>query len=254
MDNIGASQIELLGVKITNISSIELNNAIFTSVNEGKLRQLVLNVNINAMNIAYKNEWFKEMLNSAFINFCDGDGVRLAARITKKVIREKITYNRWIWKFSEFCEKNQISYYLIGSKQYTVQNAVRVLSKKYPLLEVTGYHNGFFKDQHDINLCLEEINKKKPNILIIGMGMPYQEKWLLKNKEKIHFNIALAGGAVFEYISGEAPMTPNIFYKLKLEWLYRFMNEPKRLFTRYFIGNPLFIFRVLLERFKLLKI
>lgn len=237
--------VELLGVKISNLTGEELNNKILDSIKHGQLRQLVLNVNIHAMNIAFEQAWFKKVLNNAYINFCDGDGVRLGAKLKGKFIKEKITYNRWIWDFSLFCEQNQLSYYLIGSRQQTVEKSVKVLKEKYPDLKIKGYHNGFFEGQDDINKCIEDINQKKPNVLLLGMGMPYQEKWLLENKDKCHFNIALTGGAVLEYIAGDAVMTPDIFYKLKLEWFFRFIKEPKRLFKRYFIGNPLFLIRLL---------
>lgn len=243
---------KILGIKITNISSIELNKKIFSQCKEGS-KSLILNVNIHAMNIAYKNEWFKKVLNSAFINFCDGDGVRLGAKILGESIQEKITYNRWIWDFASYSQENDITWYMVGSNSEVIRKAFDVLEHNYPDLKILGYHHGFLGDE-DINSSLiADIAQKKPNVLIVGMGMPLQERWLIDNFDKIEFNAALTGGAVFDYISGEAKMTPDIFYKLKLEWFYRFLNEPKRLFKRYFIGNPLFIFRVLLEKVGILK-
>jgi N-acetylglucosaminyldiphosphoundecaprenol N-acetyl-beta-D-mannosaminyltransferase len=237
--------ITFLGINITNLSVAELNEAILKSVKANNLRQLILNVNIHAMNIAYENSWFGNLLNSAFINFCDGDGVRLGAKLLGKNIKEKITYNRWIWEFARFCEIHDLSFYMIGSKQKTIDEAVKVLKKRYPKLDVKGWRNGFFIDDFDTKSCLDEINKKKPNIILLGMGMPFQEKWFMENMHSIHFNIGLTGGAVFEYISGNVTMTPKILYNLKLEWLFRFIMEPKRLFRRYFIGNPLFLWRII---------
>lgn len=239
--------IEVTGIKIHNLTFDELNESIKLLILGGG-KHIVSNVNINAMNIAYEQKWFKLFLNNASINFCDGDGVRLAAKLKGKNIKQKITYNRWIWDFASFSEMEGFSFYLIGSKQGTIERAKNVLSSKYPNLEIKGYRNGFFNEDSDISDCIADINDKKPNVLILGMGMPHQEKWLLQNREKLSFNVALTGGAVFEYISGNATMTPAFFYRNKLEWLYRFIKEPRRLFKRYIVGNPLFFLRVIFTK------
>lgn len=239
--------VELLGVKIHNVASVELNEEIGRLIRAGE-QHIIANVNINAMNIAYEQKWFKDFLNAATINFCDGDGVRLGARLKGHLIKEKITYNRWIWDFSKYCDEHGFSYYLIGSNQETIEHSAQVLKQKYPNLEIAGWRNGFFNNEEEIEACIQEINDAQPNVLLMGMGMPHQERWLMKNMRRTNFNIALTGGAVFEYVSGNAAMTPDILYKLKLEWFYRFLQEPKRLFRRYIIGNPLFLLRVLFSK------
>lgn len=239
--------INLLGVNIHSLTSNQLNVEIKKLIEVGD-RHIVANVNINAMNIAYEEEWFRCFLNDAAINFCDGDGVRLGARMKGKNIMEKITYNRWIWEFAKFCEIHNFSFYLIGSEQDTIEKAAKVLKEKYPKLDIKGWRSGFFKDEKEINDSVLEINNAKPDIILMGMGMPHQEKWILNNSKNVDFKIALTGGAVFEYISGKNSMTPDIFFQLKLEWFYRFLMEPRRLFKRYFIGNPLFIIRTLLSK------
>jgi N-acetylglucosaminyldiphosphoundecaprenol N-acetyl-beta-D-mannosaminyltransferase len=200
------------------------------------------------MNIAAKNQWFRNFLNQAAINFCDGDGVRLAGWIMRKKIVQKITYNRWIWELANVSEKENFSWYLLGSTQESLEKAVKKLKAKYPKLNIVGYHNGYLKDENKLNV-LDDIRTKKPDILCLGMGMPLQEKFLVENSDYINYKIGLTGGAVFDYISGEFKMTPNIFYDLKLEWFYRFLQQPKRLFNRYFIGIPEFLGRIIVSFF-----
>jgi N-acetylglucosaminyldiphosphoundecaprenol N-acetyl-beta-D-mannosaminyltransferase len=244
--------VRLLGIKISNLTEVELNDEIKKIV-ELHGKGLVLNVNINCMNIAVRNDWLSLMLNNAYINFCDGDGVRLGARLQGHTIKEKITYNRWIWEFARFSEENGLSWYLIGTRNETIARATDVISTRYPQLRILGSRNGFFRDTADINMTIADINRKRPNILILGLGMPLQEKWLYKHWEGANCNVALTGGAVFDYVAGDARMTPNIFYRLKLEWFFRFLCNPRRLFTRYFVGNPLFLLRVLLEKYHITK-
>lgn len=239
--------VKVQGVNITNLTSSDLNHHIKMSC-DNKRKELILNVNVHAMNIAHKQKWFKDLLNSAYINFCDGEGVRIGAKILGKNIVEKITYNRWIWDLADYSNKNRLSWYTVGSEQQVMEKAIAVLSKQFPGLEIVGHHHGFLSNKQTEQKLLLDIQKKKPNILILGMGMPLQEKWIQHNFEKLAFNVVLTGGATFEYIAGTAKMTPDIFYKLKLEWFYRFLQEPKRLFRRYFIGNVQFMLRIIRER------
>jgi len=239
-------KLEFLSIQIHNITSSQLDQYIINSIRRDQ-KKIIANVNIHAMNIAAKQPWFKDFLNQAAVNFCDGDGVRLGARIRGKRIVEKITYNRWIWDLAMISEKEQFSWYLLGSTEKSLKKAVQKLETKYPRLRIVGYHNGYLTDANRKEI-IEEIRDKEPNILCLGMGMPLQERFLVENSGVINYNIALTGGAVFDYISGDFKMTPDIFYKLKLEWLYRVIQQPKRLFKRYFIGIPEFFIRVLLYR------
>lgn len=235
--------VNLLGVRIHSLTMDDLNEYLVNAVRAGEKCTLA-NVNINAMNLAYENPWFLKFLNESAINFCDGEGVRLGAKMKGKEIIEKITYNRWIWSLAELSQREGLTWYLLGATEKSISKAVKILKEKFPALEIVGYHNGFI-DSETLPELLSDIRKKSPNILCLGMGMPLQEKFLIDYSEQINYNIALTGGAVFDYISGEFKMTPDIFYKLKLEWFYRFINDPKRLFKRYFIGIPLFFLRLL---------
>ena len=122
---------------------------------------------------------------------------------------------------------------------------------------IAGTSHGYFNKEAysaENQAVIESINKSRPNILIVGFGMPMQEKWLNENWQSIDSNIALTGGAVFDYISGELKRGPKWMTEHGLEWLARMLIEPKRLWKRYFIGNPKFLFHVILQRFGLLKL
>jgi N-acetylglucosaminyldiphosphoundecaprenol N-acetyl-beta-D-mannosaminyltransferase len=209
---------------------------------------MILNVNAHCMNLAFRQAWLRRLLNSAPIVFCDGEGVRIAAKLLGYSIPQKITYNRWIWDLANLSEQQGFTWYLVGAKENIIEKAVLCFKHHYPKLNIVGFHSGYFLDMVDIERVVNDINKKRPNILIIGMGMPIQERWLSQYFSRLDINIALTAGAVFDYVSGQAKMTPDFFYKLKLEWLFRFIHEPRRLFRRYIIGNPLFFFRLLRYR------
>lgn len=96
---------------------------------------------------------------------------------------------------------------------------------------------------------VREINASAPDILLVGLGMPLQERWLMQNREKLNAGVALMGGAVFDYVSGGLRRGPRLLTDNGLEWLARLLVEPRRLWRRYLVGNPLFLARVLGQRF-----
>ena len=101
---------------------------------------------------------------------------------------------------------------------------------------------------------VEDINRVKPNLLFVGFGMPLQEFWLMDNWSQIQANVALPVGALFDYVAETIPRAPRWMTDNGLEWLGRLMVEPQRLWRRYIIGNPLFLLRILKQRFGLLKL
>ena len=239
------TQLTLMGIKITNCSKEELTDYVCQVIRR-KGKELIPNVNINCMNLCWKKKWLRDLINSSEVVFCDGDGVRLGGDMVGRHIKEKITYNRWIWNLAETSVANGFTWYLLGSRPDAVERAVKTLQERYPGLGIVGFHSGYISNSGENDAIVAEINRTRPNILIVGMGMPRQEQWLQAHMPHLNINVALTGGAVCDYVAGEINMTPDVFYRLKLEWLYRLLQEPRRLFGRYIIGNPLFLWRVII--------
>jgi len=237
-------RISLLGIQITDCTTSELNAYICETIASGR-REAILNVNVHCMNLAWTLPWLRRYLNQAAVVFCDGDGVRLGARLAGKRIREKITYNRWIWDIAGVSEACRHRWYLVGGRPKVAEEAAERLRKRFPSLQIVGCHSGYFASPDEIERLVADINQREPHILVLGMGMPIQEAWLVDHLSRLRVNVALTGGAVFDYVSGRSRMTPDVFWRLKLEWLYRWLTEPRRLFWRYAVGNPLFMMRVM---------
>ena len=95
---------------------------------------------------------------------------------------------------------------------------------------------------------MRQINTAEPDILLVGFGSPLQERWLMENRDRVNAHVALTGGAVFGYVSGELRRGPRLLTDNGFEWLARLLVEPRRLWRRYLLGNPLFLLRVLMQR------
>lgn len=218
---------------------------------DSKCKALVLNFNVNGVNLALRHSWMKSFFKEAQLVFCDGDGVRWGVRLLGLKVPPKITYAAWMWQLSEFCVQKKFSMFFLGGDIGVAEKAAKKLRYHNNTLNIVGTHHGFFKKEGaETAAIVQKINQCKPDILILGFGMPLQEKWLKENWLELEAHIFLTGGAVFDYISGELKRAPNWMIKFHLEWLYRFLQEPKRMFNRYIIGNPMFILRILIERFK----
>ncbi len=233
-----------------HVITVKLLHEYIAQVILTKKKSLILHTNIHCYTIIRKNPWLQDFLNSSDITFCDGAGVIWGAKILGHQIPERITYADWMWKVAEFSEKNEFTFFFLGARPGVAEKAAEALKVLFPRLRITSYHGYFDKEKksYENQKVIEKINAVKPNILVVGFGMPIQEKWLLENWSELDANIALTGGAVFDYISGELKRGPRWMTDNSMEWLARFFIEPRRLFWRYFWGNPWFFYQILKER------
>lgn len=242
--------INILGVQVHPLTVDQLHEELAQLI-ETDAHAEVLHVNVHGMNLSADNPWLRDYLNQAEIVFCDGAGIILGARILGQHIPERITYADWMWQLAEFAAARGYSFYFLGAKPGIAQTAADRMIERFPELKIAGVRDGYFNKDNghpDNEAVLADINAARPNILIVGMGMPMQERWLLDNWSRIDANIALTGGAVFDYISGDLKRAPTWMTDNGLEWLGRLLIEPRRLWQRYIVGNPVFLARVIRER------
>lgn len=244
--------VEVLGVRVHALTVDELHAEIKRRIRAG-VKSLVLHANVHGLNLAYGEPWLRDLLNRAEIVFCDGAGVMLAARLLGGRIPERITYADWMWQLAAFAERENVSLYLLGAQPGVGDAAAERLRARHPALRIVGVSHGYFNKaaRHPENeAVVAQINAARPDILLVAFGMPAQERWLLENWGAIDARVALTGGAVFDYISGRLRRGPRWMTDNGFEWLARLLIEPRRLWQRYIVGNPLFLCRVLLQRLR----
>ncbi|BAZ23829.1 WecB/TagA/CpsF family glycosyl transferase [Kalymmatonema gypsitolerans NIES-4073] len=248
-------EIVLLG---TRFHKLKVNQLIDYAVNAAKLERktTICHVNIRGMNFAYELPWYRDFLNKSDLVFCDGFGVLVGAKLCgcSADSSHRMTCPDYIEDFAKACERENVSLFLLAGEPGTVDKAIAKLKVVAPNLKVKGHHGYFDKSGEENEFVIQEINKFKPDILYIGFGMPLQERWILNNAEKIETKVFLPLGACLDFYSGNVNRGPRWMTNCGLEWLTRLVTEPQRLWHRYVVGNPLFFYRVLQERFtKLLR-
>jgi N-acetylglucosaminyldiphosphoundecaprenol N-acetyl-beta-D-mannosaminyltransferase len=204
-------------------------------------------VNVLAVNISIQHEWFRSFFHNALFTYCDGAGVRMGAWMLGHRIPERIALTDWIDDVCAIAHSLDKSIFLLGAKEQTIARARNVLEARYPGLRIAGSHHGYFSSEDDRSIA-EIIAAAHTDILVVGMGMPRQEQWIAEYFEKTGAQIAFDAGAVFDFIAGEKPRCPKWMGDAGFEWLFRLILEPRRLWRRYLIGNPLFLIRVLRAR------
>jgi N-acetylglucosaminyldiphosphoundecaprenol N-acetyl-beta-D-mannosaminyltransferase len=238
--------VHILGIEIDSISLKELLKEVFLF----EKKSIFSHVNIHGMNIAYHDKKFRDFISKKTRNICDGAGVRLAAKLLGMDILERITYADFMWSLAEAASERNATMYFLGAQSGVADKAKARLENKYPNLSVLGVQHGYFchEKQSDENMAVvKAINDAQPDILVVGMGMPAQEYWILENFNDLNVNAIFNGGAVFDYVSGELRRAPRWMTDNGFEWLGRLIIEPLRLWRRYIIGNPLFFWRVFIH-------
>ncbi len=250
------SSIRIFGVRIDSISLDYLLSEIQSKI-KTKQQHVFSYVNIHALNLSYQFPWFREFLNQSEIVFCDGVGVILGARLTGQRLEHRYTPPDWIGKLCELSREEGFSIYLIGSRPDVAEKAAEIMQKQHPGCNIVGTHHGYFDKtpgSEENDAVIAEINCLNPDLLLVGFGMPMQERWLAENLQHLNVHVALPVGAAFDYVSGEVRRAPRWMTDNGLEWLGRLIIEPRRLWKRYLIGNPLFFWRIFLQRLGLLHL
>jgi len=244
-------RINILDVKIHLVCKDLFFSSLETFMNTDRTR-VVFTVNPEFIMIAQKDIEYLKILNSSDINTCDGIGVCLASKIIYKKNLSRIRGSELIYDLPEFCAQHSKSLFLLGGDEISSLKAKEKIQSLCPTIKIANYSPPFLsladmlKEENKI--ILNKIKTFQPDVLLVALGPPKQEKWIFKNIEvlsKIGVKIAIGVGGSFDYLSGKAKEPPNYIRKYGLEWLYRLIQEPWRIKRQ--MALLVFVFLVLKE-------
>lgn len=200
-------------------------------------------LNANNANIALEKPDLKKALNH-FLTLADGVGVDLASRVLHgHMFPENLNGTDLVPGLLKQVTM-PLTIGLIGARREVAEQALKGFSKLCPQHKFTLYADGFFKHEEE-NRILLRLAADKPDVLLVAMGVPRQELWIESRITADHCTVPIAVGALFDLFTGSVPRAPYWMIKSRTEWVYRLWREPKRLWRRYLIGNPKFVFAVL---------
>ena len=199
-------------------------------------------LNAHCFNLAQKDREYFDILNSCDYLLNDGIGIKIASKIEKLVLKKNLNGTDFIPEIAEMASMKGYKIFLLGAKDGIAEEAAVKLKEKFEGLQIAGVHSGYGLDES----VLEMINNSKADILIAGMGVPMQEKWIRENKSKLgSVKLFVGGGAILDFLSQRIRRAPLLMRKIGLEWVFRLCLEPGRLWRRYLVGNFLFFYYIL---------
>jgi N-acetylglucosaminyldiphosphoundecaprenol N-acetyl-beta-D-mannosaminyltransferase len=226
----------------------ELLARIIGWIGDGGPTRRVMYVNAHVLNESREDARLRAALQEADLVYCDGYGVRLAAKALSADIPHRMTGADWIWDLAALCAERDASVYLLGGDPGVAAQAGQRLRRSHPDLRVVGTHHGYFEmgSGHDERV-IEDINACRPDMLLVGMGTPKQEIWAQRTVDRLECSVLWGVGALFDFVSGRMPRAPASLSDNGLEWIFRLAIEPQRMWRRYLVGNPVFLSRVLAQ-------
>jgi N-acetylglucosaminyldiphosphoundecaprenol N-acetyl-beta-D-mannosaminyltransferase len=236
----GDEIIEVMGLKLNNLHRDVIAERVAAAV-LARRKMLVVNANASLIVLAQNNPWLGRMFAKADIAFCDGAGVQLAIRILTGRAAHRTTPPEWIGPVMEAVGARGAVFWL-GGNAGVVEEAARRYEARYGV-RIAGTQHGFFdmsKNSPGTLALVERINRAKPSILLVNMGMPRQERWLWENWDRLDPVVAITAGALVDHAAGLVHRPPRWVANLGVEWLVRLVREPRRLWRRYLLGLPVF--------------
>lgn len=232
----------ILGVDVMPLTQQEAIVFLGERIRSGEFTKIAF-LNAHVANLATADETFRETLDD-FVVFPDGLGVDIASALLHgHPFPANLNGTDFVPAFIA-SHTAPLRIGLIGTTRANVELAANHLRAFAPQHEIVMVQDGFFAkaDEPEILAHLEEV---RPDILLVAMGVPRQERWIEEHLTEKHCTVALGVGALLDFMSGTIPRAPLQVRRLGLEWLFRLIMEPMRLWRRYIIGNPLFLMRVL---------
>ncbi len=241
-------RLEVMGVEIDNLSIEETLGLIEKKILE---RKPVKHVVVNAAKVVEinKNPELKAIIESCEIVNADGQAVVWASRLLGKPLKERVAGIDLMQALVERASQKNWSIYFLGAKQEVLDKVIARYKKEFPTLKIAGARNGYYKPNEEQRIA-DEIAESRADILFVAMSSPKKEIFLNKYLNRMNVPFVMGVGGSFDVVAGLTKRAPLWMQKLGLEWLFRFLQEPRRMWRRYIIGNVEFILLLLKYRFK----
>ena len=231
----------LFGIKITNTTMNDCVEWILDCVSK-KQQTTIGFVNADCLNKAYSNEKYHLTLRQFNRVYPDGIGVRLASQLFNNGLVDNINGTDLFPLICERLAQTEHSIFLLGAEPGVADAVAENMIQKYPGLSVAGVQDGFFDSSRE-NEIIDIINESGASVLFVAFGAPKQEIWIEENKDRLNTTVMFGVGGLFDFYSGRISRAPLWLRETGLEWVWRLIQEPARMWRRYLIGNFIFMKR-----------
>jgi N-acetylglucosaminyldiphosphoundecaprenol N-acetyl-beta-D-mannosaminyltransferase len=239
--------IELSGIESSatdfgNIAGQIVNSAVVKS------KYIFIHLNMHNFYVLSQDRRLLNVFSSQCRVFFEGIGMKIAAFLTGQGWNIDTNGTDLFPILFDELPKHNLSVYLLGGSEEVIQNAVCKINANYPKFKIAGFRNGYISDNNLGSVCMD-INKSGADILVLGMGMKNESEFILANYNELNVGAVWCVGGLFDFISGNLIRAPFIIRKIRMEWLFRFMLEPRAKFRRTIITPFWFFVRILIDKY-----
>ena len=228
----------VLGAQIDVMTGLELLGAL-AGVERARPVHLGY-VNAHSLNLAYRDERYRNALQSCAYLLNDGIGLSIAARMRGVQFPDDLNGSDFTLQLLALAAEHDWGVFLYGGRPGVAEQATRELVRRVPGVRIVAVHDGFSGPADDV---VRRVRESGADVVIVALGNPLQELWLEEWLPETGCRVGVGVGAFLDFVSGRVRRAPPWMHALGLEWVYRLGREPRRLARRYVIGNPLFLYR-----------
>jgi N-acetylglucosaminyldiphosphoundecaprenol N-acetyl-beta-D-mannosaminyltransferase len=242
-------RIELMGCLVDNLTMEETLETIAGFIASGRPHQHVV-VNVDKLVKARDDAGLRRIINECALINADGMPVVWASRLLGKPLKERVAGVDLFESLMQRSAQQGWRVFLLGAREEVVSKVKSIYEQKYPGLVVAGYRNGYWKDDNE-PAVVEQIKASRADILFVAISSPKKERFLGQYQNEMKIPFAMGVGGTFDVAAGKVKRAPIWMQKVGLEWFYRFLQEPRRMFRRYFIEDMAFggmLFREMWKR------
>ncbi len=238
--------INVMGVPIAAIDGDEAIEVFAALVERPRPAQVAF-VNAHTLNLAYKDSKYRRVLKDTDLVLRDGIGVEIAGRLRRASFPENLNGTDFTPVLLQWIAENRKSVYLLGGQPGVAEQAAARFEERFPGLHVVGTQHGMYdlRDEYEV---VSTIRAAAPDVLIVALGNPLQEQFLARHLDQLGVGVGVGVGAFLDFSVGKVKRAPALANQLGVEWCFRLVQEPRRLWRRYLLGIPTFLGRSMLSR------
>jgi N-acetylglucosaminyldiphosphoundecaprenol N-acetyl-beta-D-mannosaminyltransferase len=208
--------------------------------------KLIFAVNGNSVAVAAIDSGYRSLFERADLIHADGAPIVFASKLlTRTPVPERSATTDFLFDAAAKAEQFGLKFYLLGSTDEIVARTVHRLKRDFPKLQIVGSRNGYFGEEEEPAIC-EEINASGADVVWVGLGVDKESAFSLRNKPRLRAGWIVTCGGCFNFAAGDYARAPQWMQDCGLEWLHRLIREPRRLFWRYFVTNPIALLMLLI--------
>jgi N-acetylglucosaminyldiphosphoundecaprenol N-acetyl-beta-D-mannosaminyltransferase len=245
-------RVKICDIEIDSYSCDQVVEVISHHAQSEKTPQYVVTPNAQHIVLLQNDARFQEVYRNAFLSVPDGVPLLWAAQFLKTPLSGRVNGTDLFEKLCEVAAHKGLKVFLLGGRPGVAEKTKTVLQQRYAQLNIVGTYcppYGFESDSIELERINHTIKSASPHILFVALGSPKQELWIYNNYQSLGVPISLGIGASFELVSGVVPRAPKLMQQIGMEWFFRLLMEPRRLWKRYVVCNTLFIWLILKQRF-----